>query len=325
MTTRRTPASSRRRPPPRTSPRSRRPRTPPPRLRPSRRRPPPPAEDITLSRWQTIAAIATPTTLASALLFYFGYVSTLARYEHFGVDLAVLDLSTVEVLMLGTEVVFPPLAFLLVLMLLALAAHQAVSALMHRHRRAAHAVSAAAGVLGLLMFVRGGVGVLWVSVSEEEFPGLTPICLGLGLPLLAYGLWVLREVRAPGKRARGINEVLILVGLAGMAVIGLFWATNIFAGAYGRGRAAELAAELDTRPMVVLDLQQRLYLPADLDGVQQFDLPGGDPFRVRCQGLRLLTEAGGRLFLVPARWDGPGRRTIVVPNDESVRVQFLPD
>ncbi|GGS36350.1 hypothetical protein [Actinokineospora fastidiosa] len=253
-------------------------------------------------------------------------MSTLARYEHFGVDLAVLDLSTTEVLMLGTEVVFPPLAFLLVLMLLALAAHQAVIVLLHRGRRTVpYVIAVAAGLLGLVMFVRGMVGLLWVELSKREFPGLTPICLGLGLPLVAYGLWIARELRSPGRHTRGVNEVLILVGLAGMTVIGLFWATNVFAGAYGRGRAAEAAAELHTRPMVVLDLTQRLYLPEDLAGVDQFALDDGGSFTVRCQGLRLLTEAGGRLFLVPPDWEGAGRRTIVVPNDDSVRVQFLPD
>ncbi|KOX19247.1 hypothetical protein ADK67_33765 [Saccharothrix sp. NRRL B-16348] len=297
-----------------------------------------------LARVQSFAAIAAPTTLVAALLFYFGYVSTLVRYEYFGVDLNALDLSTTELLLLGTEVIFPPVAGLLVFLVLSLVAHRGVRALLRRRgARAPKAVGTLLAVVGAALFVRAVVGILVVSVSRDEFPGVTAISLGLGLPLLAYGIWVFRNAdrrnasRNPGRRGTGRNatrprrerarsgDVLLVTTLGAIVVLGLFWATNNFAAAYGRGRAAELAAELPTRPMVVLDLEQQLYLPEGIKGVHQFPLPNseGQRFRVRCQGLRLLTEAGGRLFLVPDQWAGT-RRTVVVPYDESVRVQFLP-
>ncbi|MEU7524963.1 hypothetical protein AB0A74_04455 [Saccharothrix sp. NPDC042600] len=274
-----------------------------------------------LDRVQSFAAIAAPTTLATALLFYFGYVATLTRYRYFGVDLGALDLSTAELLLLGTEVVLPPLVGLLLLVMAALLAHRAVR-LLHRGRWA-RPVGAVLVAVGAVAFGRAVVGVLFPSVSRHETPGLTAVCLGLGLPLVAYGLWVYRG--APPARRRTPSEVLLLTALTGMVVLGLFWATNIFAGGYGRGRAVQDARELHDRPVVVLDLAQPLYLPENLPGVHQFALPAqeGNPFRVRCQGLRLLTEAGGRLFLVPERWEG-GARTVVVPYDSEVRVQFLP-
>ncbi|GAA0217418.1 hypothetical protein GCM10010492_14070 [Saccharothrix mutabilis subsp. mutabilis] len=277
-----------------------------------------------LDRVQSFAAIAAPTTLATALLFYFGHVATLTRYRYFGVDLGALDLSTAELLLLGTEVVFPPLAGLLLLAMAGLLAHRAVR-LLHRVRRGrwARVVGVVLVAVGAVAFGRAVVGVLFLSVSRHETPGLTAVCLGLGLPLVAYGLWVHRG--GPPARRRTPSELLLLTALTGMVVLGLFWATNIFAGGFGRGRAVQDARELHDRPVVVLDLAQPLYLPEDLPGVHQFALPAqeGHPFRIRCQGLRLLTEAGGRLFLVPERWED-GARTVVVPYDSEVRVQFLP-
>ena len=273
-----------------------------------------------LDRVQSFAAVAAPTTVGTALLLYFGYVSTLTRYQHFGIDLGALDLSTTELLLLGTEVIFPPLAALLILLVVGLLAHRGAQALVARHRRPAKVVAVVVMLVGAAAFVRAAVGVLDVEVSRHELPGLTAVCLGAGLPLLAYGAWTYRRAGPRGGKA----DVVLLTALTGLVVLGLFWGTNIFAGAYGRGRAEQLVAELHTRPVVILDLQEPLGLPADLEGVQQWRVPAEDAsFRFRCQGLRLLTEAGGRLFLVPEHWDR-NRRTIVVPYDSSVRVQFVP-
>ncbi|MBB5955893.1 hypothetical protein FHS29_002474 [Saccharothrix tamanrassetensis] len=279
-----------------------------------------------LDRLQSFATIAAPTTLVAALLFYFGYVSTLVRYEYFGVDLNALDLSTIELLLLGTEVIFPPVAGLLTLLVLGLVAHRGVRALVRRPRSwAPKVVGALLSVLGAALFARAVVGILVVRVSRDEFPGVTAISLGLGLPLLVYGVWTYRYHAGPKRGRSRSSDALLVTALGAIVVLGLFWATNNFAAAYGRGRAAELAAALHTRPLVVLDLEQQLYLPDGIRGVHQFPLPNSDGrrFRVRCQGLRLLTEAGGRLFLVPDQWTGT-RRTVVVPYDESVRIQFLP-
>lgn len=290
--------------------------------------PAPPSTSATvMSRLESFAAVAAPTTLVAALLFYFGYVSTFVRYEYFGVDLNALDLSTTELLLLGTEVIFPPLAGLLVLIVLALVAHRAVKSLLERPKpRAAKLVAIVVMVVGAALFARAAVGILVVSVSREEFPGVTAISLALGLPLLVYGAWTYRDTTTRPRGTRTRANALLVTMLVAIVVLGLFWATNNFAAAYGRGRAAEQAAELHTRPRVVLDLEQQLYVPEGLKGVHQFPLPNSEDqhFRVRCQGLRLLTEAGGRLFLVPEEWTPSTGRTIVVPYDDSVRVQFLP-
>src|SRR5690242_18203129 len=60
-------------------------------------------------RLQQIATVIAPTTLVTALLAYFGYLATRARFEYFGVYLDLVDLSTSDLLLYGSEVVFVPI------------------------------------------------------------------------------------------------------------------------------------------------------------------------------------------------------------------------
>jgi hypothetical protein len=41
-----------------------------------------------------LGSIIAPATLLGALLFYFGYVSSRAQYDYFGIDVDVIGLST---------------------------------------------------------------------------------------------------------------------------------------------------------------------------------------------------------------------------------------
>ena len=87
-----------------------------------------------LGRWLSLGgSIIAPATLITALLFYFGYVSSRAQYDYFGVDVDTVGLSTQDYVMRSPQ---PLLVPLLVLTLLAggfLAAHLAA-----RRRAAVH-------------------------------------------------------------------------------------------------------------------------------------------------------------------------------------------
>ena len=81
------------------------------------------------------------------------------------------------------------------------------------------------------------------------------------------------------------------------------------------------ARHLDRLAPVILDTRERLFLA---DGtVEETALPveEGDRFRYRYRGLRLLILGSDRLFLVPDAWSASDS-TLVVPLDDSVRVQF---
>ena len=72
---------------------------------------------------------------------------------------------------------------------------------------------------------------------------------------------------------------------------------------------------------VILDTQDRLFLTDGI--VKETALPAQEDarFKFRYRGLRLLIHGDGKLFLVPEKWS-PSDSTLLVPLDDSVRVQF---
>lgn len=274
-----------------------------------------------------MTGVLAPTTVITSLLFYFGYVTLLAQYAHFGVDIDALGLSVRDVLLRSPSVLFVPVLAVLAVSLAALWVHAAVRHLLRTGpppvlRRAGTALV----ILGVLLLGYGTAGVLVPSIAENEPIAATPAALGLGTVAVAYGGFV-RRAAASGGRVLGwrapVLPQLLLIG--GVLTLSLFWVTNSFAAAYGEGRALGIAEDLDERPAVVLDVQERLWLPEGVVEETALSEPGsGDVFRYRYRGLRLLVVAGGRMWLVPEAWGNTSRTTLVVPLDASVRVHFVP-
>ncbi|MEY9988013.1 hypothetical protein ABIE67_000045 [Streptomyces sp. V4I8] len=77
------------------------------------------------ARVRRIAEALGPATLATALLIYFGYVATRARYDSFGVPADMTGRSNQDMMLDGLEVVFVPAAmiFLGVLLLVGIHSH----------------------------------------------------------------------------------------------------------------------------------------------------------------------------------------------------------
>jgi hypothetical protein len=280
---------------------------------------------------QVATAIIAPTTVLTALLFYFGWIRTNALFQYFGVDAAVLGFTTQDYLLRSTEALYVPLGTLLVVGLAGIWAHSQVAAwLAGRNpgglpRRTALAVGAV-GLVGLALFARGVAGVAVPRLSRDGFL-VTPVCLGLGAILGAYAQWLWRRLRQrPGLRggdSRPRWPGLVGLGLVAMLVVlSLFWATTDYARAYGRGRAVAYARDLAVRPGVVVYSAERLFLQGP--GVRESALPAGEHarYRYRYSGLRLLTEARGRLFLLPAGWTTTGGATIALAADDQLRVEF---
>jgi hypothetical protein len=158
------------------------------------------------------------------------------------------------------------------------------------------------------------------------YPLVTPLILAVGGSLTAYGAATLRWMdrrgaRTPAGATHAGAGMVILVWLAVAASV--FWATATVAQWSGRGLAKEQARNLTSLPSVIVDSQQRLFLPAGAE-VAERDLTGdprGQSFRYRYLDLRLLIQGEDRMFLVPNRWHA-ANTTVVVPMDGEVRVQF---
>lgn len=299
-----------------------------------------------LARLRELASFIAPTTVATSLLFYFGYVATRSRFEYFGVYLEMTDLSNQNLLLYGLEVVYVPAALAFLATLLLVAVHGTVRWLVSTARRdsvnAAIALAAALG--GLLLIGRALVGILVPRVeATEPIPGTTALTLAAGPALMGYAAWIASRIAT---RAAGAGDasgpVRFAAWCAGdsatrlrrsalgciiaLSVAGLFWAANEFAWAYGAGRAYDDALHMPERPAVILETKEPLTgLP---DGITATLLPDGGTaetatFCCRYDNMRLLLASGGRLFLVPQDWTATSR-TVVVPYDSDVRIQLMP-
>ena len=284
------------------------------------------------ARIKELAGFVAPTTLVTALFVYFGYVGTRARFEYFGLYLDLTDLSNQDLLMYGLEVAYVPAALIFLVLLLAIAAHAAITWLSASPGRDG-VVRIAAGALalaGLLLTARAVVGMLVADVSRHELRGTTAVALACGPALIAYGGWIVARQRPTERFTTWYHGPVIValrrmtaIAVGGLVLAGLFWAANSFAAGYGANRGYQDALRLPGRPVVVLDTREPLAgLPS---GVTETRLTADKDrkFQYRYSGLRLLLESGKRLFLVPEKWTTESN-TLVVPYDDAVRVQLIP-
>lgn len=267
------------------------------------------------TRVREYAAILAPTTVLTALLGYFGAVYTDGRLAYYGIQLGLADLTTFDLVLYGTEVMYVPAVLLLLIVVAALSVHAVISRFTGRpHQRMLTAfIAATLAVSGVIVTARAVIGIVVPNVSKTEATGVTPLALAAGPLLLAYA------GRMAGFPSPGTPRKVTAGVIAALTVISLFWAANRFAFALGLSRSYDEISDRSAAYMVVLDTKESL---AELpDGVTEAPLKG--EFKHRYRGFRLVLESGGRLFLAPASWTQESR-TVVLPYDDSVRIQVIP-
>ncbi|MFI5730912.1 hypothetical protein ACIA49_12385 [Kribbella sp. NPDC051587] len=262
-------------------------------------------------RWLSFAAgIVTPVTLISTLLFYFGYVSARSQYEYFGIDVDTIGLSTQDYVMRSPQPLLVPLLVMTLLAVAGLLVHNAIHPTAAAVRRSSRVtvVVLLLGVLGLLAYPFLG--------QMPYYALVVPIVIGLSAAALAYVTYLRSRIDGAPSPPR-----VLIVLLAVVTVTSAFWATATTAQYSGRGLAKSDARHLDRFPVVILDTKEKLALRSP--GLEETALrPGtGQTFNYRYRGLRLLVVGENRLFLVPQNWTA-SNTTVVVPLDDSVRVQF---
>jgi hypothetical protein len=303
---------------------------------------PMPDDGSTLARFErflgTVASVAAPLTLVTALLFYFGYAASRAQYRYFGIDVDTIGLRTQDYVMRSPQVLLTPLLVLLAVGALGVAVHAAVrrrvAAVFAEERQVAdHATVVCSskylrGVrrVGRVLIVAGywalAVGAVLLATYPAlrrwtAYPLVTPLLMALGSALAGYG-HRLAGLLHPGDRSRGG----IVVAMWLVLTASVFWATATLAEASGRGLARDTAQHLDRLPGVILDTTEPLYLTSP--GIQETALPVNPDqrFRYRYRHLRLLIQGSERLFLVPDTWSASNSTVVIRMDDDSVRVQF---
>ncbi len=276
---------------------------------------------------ELVGLVVAPTTLVTALAFYFGWVLTNSRASYFGIDASALGYSTQDYLLRSADALFVPLGSVFALALGGVWLHAfAIGRLGGSGARARLVIAARAAVgVGGVLFALGAFAVFRpLSFSPHYlFASASP---GIGIAVLAYGLHLLERAAAaqrgaartpsagPNVRATALTLVALLVVLSG------FWTASRYADALGRGRAERLAATLQIRPQVTVFAPKRLALAAG--GVVERRLAGGGAYGYSYSGLRLLVRSGGKYFLLPDGWTRARGSAIVLADSPDYRFEF---
>jgi hypothetical protein len=268
-----------------------------------------PEEAVSLwQRWYPVATtFVAPATFLTGILFYYGYVSSRAQFRYFGVDVDTIGLSTRDYVMRSPQALLVPVVLVPIIGAVLLVAARFLD---RRVPATAVPLVVAVGAVVLAAGIAMLAAYRWIG-GWPYYPMATPLVLAAGLLVLTWA-W-----RRQGGHGRAMAFALVALAVC------VFWATATLAEWTGLGAAQRTARQLDQLPAVVLDTREQLYPNmAARSGVTVEELPveEGQEFRYRYRGLRLLIQAGDRMFLVPERWD-PSASTLMVPVDD-VRVRF---
>ena len=299
------------------------------------------------SALQSTALVVAPTTLLTALLYYFGWASSRTAWMYFGVDQSVIGFSTSDYILRSVRLLFWPLGLIVLGALVALEVDHELELHVRQEGHGLFYSCFPVGLasVGLAMVAAAVLGSLGLGLPLGG-PVATPVLFGTGTALLLYASILrrrslaLREGRArPGASAPegeltpdrrsdhppssgGPHTIRFSLAIA-LLVLSPFWAPGDWASQEGAKSAQALAANLAAvEPGVVI--HSKVSLALDGPGVQ-VDV-AKDPstaYPYTYSGLRLLVRSGGRFFLLPEAWAPHTAPALVVQDDADVRVDYL--
>jgi hypothetical protein len=276
-----------------------------------------------------LGSFVAPTTLLTALLYYFGWSHAYWFFDYFGVNSTVLGLTTEDYLMRSVDALFVPMTACATAGLLALWGHTLLQAGISAgyQPRWLRLIMPALAAAGLVLGVGGFVSVFTSTVLSEHLTA-APLSLALGVLLLTYSMHLRRSLQAestgPAMARRPdwavMAEWAVVFTLVGLS---LFWAAGDYSAAVGTSRARDFVAKLPGYPGVVLYSARSLSLNAP--GVRETkcrDPQAAYPFRY--DGLKLMLRSGDQYLFLPQAWTPANGAAILVPRNDSLRLEFTP-
>ena len=283
--------------------------------------------------------VVAPTSLVTGVLYYAGRLRSEGYWNFFGVDQALLEMSTTDYMVRSVDTIFPLALAVAVSVLVGHRLHLAV-----RHRLFVSERVWCLQALRVGLFV-GAVLCLAVTAANlfpaalgpldpagigATAPDLLPILAMVGTAALGYAIYLSgpRSIDAGGYIRLPRPSAPVLFPLCFLMILWLFWEAELWA--YARGE--EEAQTTDPISSVVV------YSPAPLqleglrvaphrfeaepaDGSAQSALaPGTGGYRYRYGGLSLLRYSKGNYFLLIEGDD----RVVVLRASPELRFEFKP-
>jgi hypothetical protein len=284
---------------------------------------------------ELVGKIVAPTTVLSALLYYFGWARANAIYGYFGIDQSLLGFSTADYLMRSIVAAFEPLRWSLILSLAAIWFDHWFRSTLTRQvgktgsRRMGWIVGIVLGV-GLLSLL-GGPAVFLISLPMEPLFFSASWVAGVALTAFGARLWLhLKTVREAEEGSdgwasmlpEGIKAMTTWLVVA-MLCFSLFWFVSMYADVVGRWEAGQLAGRLDERPCV--DVYSRTPLNLESRSIETEEMSADkEAYRYRYSGLRFLVRSADRFFLLPEAWSEENAHTIIIRDSDEIRVEVMP-
>jgi hypothetical protein len=274
---------------------------------------------------EIVALVVAPTTLVTALVYWFGFELVNARSHYFGLDLGTLGFSTTDYLIRGVEAGIVPIIVLFLVVLLAMGVDSAATHLVDRwgeSPRLRRTVSLA-GAGGAAIALVGMFATFRPLPASLRWYLLPPLLLGAGPLLAAYAAWLLHRLGNPEKASTTVHVRIAKVAVVALVLISLFWGMSLYAEALGRGRAQLLAHNLRTQPRVTLYSKQSLGIDPSIAVADR--IPDNDSrYSYRYSRLRLLIRSDNKYFLLPENWTPSSGRVLIIPDGPEIRLELSP-
>lgn len=277
------------------------------------------------------AYVLTPGSVVIGLLYYLGNRYRSAYYSYFGISTRDLELTMQEYLLESPAALFLPLWIMLVAGLVGMLLFRSVErwlaedTTLRRRRLVTRVVAVLGAVLLLISFPVLLEPRWWQRTVQQGLPGgwlrefLPPSVVAVGALLLMLALYLRRGPERRRERFWSIAEGLLLAAV----VMIVFFSMARYAHVAGMSRAQH-DAELDYRGATPVLIHARAPIHASAPFVACEDRGRAHtPYRFRCVGFQILAKSSTRYFLVPHKRPGDGDITLVLRDDDNIRVEVL--
>lgn len=270
---------------------------------------------------EIVSVVGPPTTVLAALLIYFGWARSYEQARAMGLDVNLFGYTPQDFILLSITALYKPLLCLLLVVLLWVWIDRAV------RRRVESAVARPAPVRTVLAVVLPSmtilVNLLFFSLLRPMgWKDYFPYFLAFGVLLIAWAIRVYgwAHPRRQHKNTRSPSRTVELALVSGVVTLLLFSGTTNFAESRGKQRADMLEKSIPDLPRTLLYSTRPLNI--GVKAVTQVELGTTEAPLYRYDGLRLLTVSGGRYFFLHDGWTVTDSRVVVLPDDDSIRIEY---
>lgn len=285
-----------------------------------------------------LVSIVAPTTLVTALLYYFGWARTSAEAHALGLDDTLFGFSTGDYVLRSISSMFWALFVGVVSLLIGLLAHGAVTAFLNKpggggqlssgghlsslRLRFVRVLSGALAALGLMSLGLGIAGARVVHPSRFVSLG-APVAVTLSVVLLSYAVYTFGRYVWRHRAGMAGAELQTFAPLAWtlvtvLLILSVFWSVSHYAGVKGVDLAIAANRLIPDQPSVVIYSAKRLDLQPPVVETAIGDEHSAYHYMYR--GIKLLFRSDRQYFLRPSDPGDP--RNIVLAESSDLRLEF---